>query len=172
MWDTQLNSLKKVSDGVFYSTEKIIFVCTNLIEFLKRDAINTSLLRSRLCAHPDPLADQHDMTIVTHHSSYVAPHRHKNKSETLLVLEGEMQLLVFSESGECILKKNMGSYESGDTFFYRMPTGTFHSMIVKSEWLVFQESTRGPFDILETDYPEWAPKPTELLKGKEFLAGF
>lgn len=165
-------SIQKVSEGVFYGTDNIIFASQEIVYFLKEEAKKSPLLRARLCAHPGPDSTQHDMLIVTHQSSYVAPHRHNKKSETLLILEGEIQLLLFTDNGECYMKKKMSSYSSGGVFFYRMPQGVFHSMIINSEWLVFQESTKGPFDITETDYPNWAPSPTSRNEGKKFLCSF
>jgi hypothetical protein len=33
----------------------------------------------------------------------------------------------------------------------------FHSILITSEWLVFHETTAGPFDPSRTAFPDWAP---------------
>ena len=132
-------------------------------------AKNAPLLRARLCAHPNTDAIQQDMIIVTHNSSYVPPHRHPNKSETLLVLEGEVNILIFDDNGLCENIIQMGTYGTKQPFFYRMPENKFHSMVLRTEWLVFQESTKGPFKLSETETAKWCPGTTEIEARRKFL---
>ena len=166
---TDLSLIKEVSAGVFYTSQEIVFADDSLIKFLKNEAQNAPLLRARLCAHPSTYATQQDMIIVTHSSSYVPPHRHPNKSETLLILEGKAKILIFSDNGLCKSIIPMGPYGTKQPFFYRMPENKFHSMVVETDWLVFQESTKGPFSPSENQTAEWCPKTNEIEAGRNFL---
>jgi len=166
---TDMSLIREVSAGVFYTSQSIVFADNNLINFLKTMAKNAPLLRARLCAHPNTDAIQQDMIIVTHNSSYVPPHRHPNKSETLLVLEGEVNILIFDDNGLCENIIQMGTYGTKQPFFYRMPENKFHSMVLRTEWLVFQESTKGPFKLSETETAKWCPGTTEIEAGRKFL---
>ena len=114
---TDMSLIREVSAGVFYTSQSIVFADNHLINFLKTMAKNAPLLRARLCAHPNTDAIQQDMIIVTHNSSYVPPHRHPNKSETLLVLEGEVNILIFDDNGLCENIIHMGTYGTKQPFF-------------------------------------------------------
>jgi cupin fold WbuC family metalloprotein len=110
------------------------------------------------------------MLIVSHRETYVAPHRHLEKSETLTVLEGVADVILFREDGtpETVLK--MGPPASGLPFFYRMPPRVYHSMAIESELLVFLESTSGPFRAENCDNAPWAPGPDETALGRAYTS--
>ena len=110
------------------------------------------------------------MLIVSHRDTYVAPHRHPGKSETFVVLEGSVDIMLFGWNGVLQQTAKMGSLSSGRPFFYRMPPGQFHSLAIESELLVFIESTKGPFRAEETENAPWAPDPDDAAKGKNYIA--
>ena len=60
---------------------------------------------------------------------------------------------------------------TGGSFFYRMPPGLFHTLVFRSEWLVFIETTIGPFERSQTELAEWAPPETDPAAGHAYLAG-
>jgi cupin fold WbuC family metalloprotein len=103
-------------------------------------------------------------------ATYVRPHRHIGKVETLAIVEGECEAVLFNNAGDLIDVISMSAPELGDNFFYRMPEGLFHSLIFRSEWLVFIETTIGPFDRLQTELASWAPPETDPAAGHAYLA--
>lgn len=127
------------------------------VALLKRLAPSTARKRCRLCAHPAPDATQQEMLIVMRGDSYVRPHRHRDKSETLTVLEGAADALIFDEAGTVIEVIHMAPYAEGGRFFYRMPAGLFHGLVFRSNWLVYLETTCGPFDPAASEAAPWAP---------------
>lgn len=164
------DDLRKVAPGVFYSTVQPVTVGPAIVEFLKEVAAREPLRRARVCAHPDADASQHDMVIVSHRDTYVAPHRHRSKSETLLVVEGSAQVLLFdNSSGRPTRAFRVAPFGAGETFFYRMPEATFHSLVIESEYLVFVESTKGPFSADASEYAPWAPAPDQGESGRAYL---
>jgi cupin fold WbuC family metalloprotein len=161
--------LRQTGEGVFYTDQNLVVLDKVIVGFLKESALAASRKRARLCAHPTPDSDQHDMLIVSHRQTYVAPHRHLVKSETFLILEGFANAILFDEGGtirECI---PMGPADSGRPFFYRMPAEQFHSLAIESEFLVFLESSKGPFTPGATEYAPWAPEPNDPESGREYL---
>jgi len=166
----RLQDLREVAPGIFYGSAPFMLADRASIEFLKEQARINPLRRARICAHPGPDADQHDMLIVSHRETYVAPHRHPAKSESFLVIEGEADVLLFESDGRLAARFTMGPCGSGHPFFYRMPAGRFHSLDIRSEWLVFAESTKGPFRPQETENAGWAPAPQESASGRTFMA--
>ena len=138
--------------------------------FLRSVAGRTQRKRSRICFHPDPSAPAHEMLIAMHRSSYVQPHRHVTRPETLTALEGKATALLFDEVGAVTNRLAMGPYESNCTFFYRMPAGVFHTIHFETEWFIYLETTLGPFNPAESEVAPWAPEEANSDAGHVYLA--
>lgn len=164
-----LSTLREVAPGIFYTPREFVLADDALILFLKDKARITPARRARLCAHPTPEADQHDMLIASHRDTYVAPHRHA-KSESFSVIEGEADLLLFESDGRLARRITMGPAKSGLPMFYRMPAGRYHSLAIRSEVLLFVESTRGPFSRQDMEEAPWAPPATDADAGRAYIA--
>lgn len=164
------DDLTEVAPGVFYSPHPLPMIGRELLDLLKRAAASLPQRRARFCAHPSADAAQHDMVIASHRETYVAPHRHLENSETLTIIEGMAELLLFDEPGRLREAIAMGPPSSGRPFFYRMPPGQFHSLAIDSEVLVFVESTKGPFRPHNSQNASWAPAPDDVAAGRDFIA--
>ncbi len=162
------DQLIPVASGVFYTHASLVAVDDNIITLLKESASKAFLKRARLCAHPNPEAHQHDMIIVSHRDTYVPPHRHPHKTETMLILEGRALAFLFDEHGAITEVMRMGPRDSGRLFFYRMPEMRYHSLLIEDEWLVFAESTMGPFSPDSSENAPWAPAPMDRQQGAAF----
>jgi cupin fold WbuC family metalloprotein len=161
--------LRDTGNGIFYVDRDFAVFDTAVIRFLKDVAASIDRRRARVCAHLSPDADQHDMLIVSHRSTYVAPHRHLSKSETMLVIEGSAEVIVFAENGAVTDRIPLGPPNSGHPFFYRMPQKRYHSLWIETEFLVFVECTKGPFLSEETQCAPWAPPPSDSAHGLAYL---
>ncbi len=159
---------REESPGIFYTDDALVTADRAAIAALKRAALASPLRRARLCAHPAPDATQHDMLIASHRDTYVAPHRHLDKSETLLVIEGTAKVLLFDDKGRPSRAFIMAAADSGRPFFYRMPPRVFHSLLIDSEFLIFVESTKGPFRREDSENAPWAPGPQDEAGGRAF----
>ncbi len=142
---------------VLYTESAFVVAGPAEVALLKRIAPGTARKRCRLCAHPGPHAAQHEMLIVMRGDSYVPPHRHWGRTETLTVLEGSADALIFDESGTVTEVVRMAPYHEAGRFFYRMPAGLFHALVFRSDWLVYLETTSGPFDPAHSETAPWAP---------------
>lgn len=162
------NGLKEARPGVFFSDSAMVTAGPEIVAFLKSAARRSPLKRARLCAHPSPEAEQHDMLVVSLRETYVAPHRHLSKSETLVVVEGAAHAVVFEEDGTPRDVFALGTLSSDGTVFYRMPPKVFHCLIIESEALVFVESTKGPWTPDASQYAPWAPSPEETEAGLRY----
>ncbi len=127
------------------------------LTFLKAQAARNPRLRSRLCAHPDPSAAVHEMLIVHHHDVYVRPHHHLAKSESFHLMEGRAAIVLFGDDGRIERVIPVGEPGSGRAAYFRIPAGVVHGFVIESEWLVFHETTAGPFDPAGTVFAPWAP---------------
>lgn len=158
-----------VSKEVFYSNGAFLAVGKQDVDFLKTAASASPRRRARLCFHSSPEKAQQEMLIVMHRDSYVSPHRHPTKVETLGIIEGSCEALLFDDSGDLVEKLLMTPPNQEGSFFYRMPPARFHSLLFHSEWVVFVETTIGPFTPSGTDLATWAPSEREPSKGLAFL---
>lgn len=166
-WHTRL---RHISPEVIYSDGRFLAADEEIVSLLKTQAKESPRRRCRLCFHADQDASQQEMLIVMHRTSYVRPHRHIGKGETLTVIEGQCDTLLFNETGKVTETIAMSPAHEGGSFFYRMPPGIFHTLIFRSEWLVFLETTVGPFDRDKTELAAWAPAETDQAAGHAYLA--
>ena len=150
--------VRKESDEVLYpSSAKIDFAVAD-IERLKRMADNNPRGRVRLCVHDSPESIVHEMIIVHRNDCYVRPHCHLNRDESIHIIEGSANLIVFDSLGEVLRVVELGDISSGGTFFCKIAAKTIHMLVFRSSHLVFKEVTKGPFDPGAVFFPDWAPE--------------
>jgi cupin fold WbuC family metalloprotein len=162
-------NLRIVSPEVLYSDGGFRAVDGATVALLKEMATASPRHRSRICFHADADALQQEMLIVMHTSSYVRPHRHLDKSETLTVIDGSSDAVLFDSDGNVTDIIAMSDNGRGGCFFYRMPAGVYHTLVFGSEWLVFLETTMGPFDRARTELAPWAPAEADPVAGRAYL---
>ncbi|HWW85834.1 MAG TPA: WbuC family cupin fold metalloprotein [Vicinamibacterales bacterium] len=158
---------KRESSEVLYAEDRIVTVDAAAIADLRLGATGNERRRIRLCAHrsvDDPL---HEMLIVHVKDTYVRPHKHLGKSESFHVIEGEADVVMFDDEGAVTDVIQVGPVSSGRPFFYRIADPLFHTLLIRSDVLVFHETTAGPFRRSETVFAPWSPddrKPDEIAR--------
>jgi cupin fold WbuC family metalloprotein len=152
-----MNGTRKESDEVLYTTSDIVFVDKTSIQELKKLSLLNKRKRIRLCAHKSPDKNLHDMLIVLARDSYIRPHKHVSKEESITIIKGEADLILFEDDGLISQVVKMGDFYSGKDFFYRVSKPIYHMLIIRSDFLILHESTEGPFNREETVFPEWSP---------------
>ena len=145
------------SPEVVYAGGEIVTVDSAAVAALVRDAGNNPRRRIRLCAHASVDDAVHEMLIVHERSCYVRPHKHVGKSESFHVVEGEVDVVIFDDLGRVTDVISMGSYGSSLPFFYRIAQPLYHTLIIRSDVLVFHETTSGPFQRSQTVFAPWSP---------------
>lgn len=152
---------KTINEEVLYTTEAVPVLDADDMNALKGMASKTRRNRVRLCTHESPDSELHEMFIVHERSAYVRPHKHRNRDESFQVLSGEADIVIFDDNGEITDFTRLGEYGSGKPFYCRLPMGTFHMVIIRSETLVFCEATVGPFNPENMEFASWAPEDGE-----------
>lgn len=145
------------SAEVVYAGEGLVTVDAAAIASLIADAAKNPRRRIRLCAHASVADAVHEMLIVHERSCYVRPHKHIGKSESFHVIEGHVDVVLFDDLGRVETSISMGPYGSNKPFFYRIAEPRFHTLIIRSEVLVFHETTSGPFRREQTVLAPWSP---------------
>ena len=163
-----LTQYKKNSE-VYHSKEDFFSLSKEDINRLISLAKNTTRGRVRYCSHSSGQESLHEMFIVHPKGAYVRPHKHLEKIESMLVIDGEVDYVMFDNDGNVDNVVKMGNYESKKSFYQTIRKDKFHTLVIKSEWLVFLEITNGPFDKENTVYAEWSPKESDPLSVEVFL---
>jgi cupin fold WbuC family metalloprotein len=157
------------SPEVYYAGAAVARVGDEEVAFLKERAAANPRLRCRLCLHDGPSAAQHEMLIVHHRDCYVRPHRHEQKSESLIVVDGEAVAFVFGDDGRIERSFRLGPAGSGAAFSYFMPAGVWHGLAIVSTWFTFLEAAAGPFVRAETTFPVWAPDGSDAIRASKYV---
>lgn len=145
----------ETAPGIFCGDDATTRFSKQDVDFLVTHARDNPKRRSRICAHTTLDDPVHEMIICLLGDGYVQPHRH-NKPESLHVIEGECDLIFFDDAGQISEITKLAS-TANDTLYARMAPRTFHTLCVRSEYLVFHETVRGPFDRADTEHAAWAP---------------
>lgn len=161
--------IKEFNEEVFYTNDKITKVTIHDIDFLKQKAMDNKRKRIRLCTHNNIKDPLHEMIIIHTKNTFIRPHKHLNKSESLLVLQGSADAIFFDEDGNITETIQMGDYESGRRFYYRICDPIYHMLHIKSDFFVFHESTNGPFNRSDTIFAPWSPKEESSKEVKKFI---
>jgi len=167
--DGTIERARVESDEVRYATDAVVTVDAPDIAQLKGAAARNARQRIRLCAHHSVDDRLHEMLIVHARGTYVRPHKHVGKTESFHVIEGEVDVVLFEDDGRVREVIPMGSFASGRPFFYRMAGPVFHTLLIRSEFLVFHEVTGGPFRRADTVFAPWAPADGDVQAVGDFL---
>lgn len=157
------------NEEVLFANEIIVKVDVQDIELLKEKAKHNQRKRIRLCTHKDVEDKLHEMLIVHTKETYVRPHKHLNKSESFHIIEGLVDVVIFDENGNVTEVIQMGDYASGRRFYYRISDAYYHTLLIRSDVLVFHETTNGPFRRSETVFAPWAPEEKDSLAKEKFI---
>ena len=163
------SSLKKESDHVYNSTNRTFNIDNKNIKKLINIAEMNRNGKVRLCSHINQEDFVHESFIVLSKGIYVRPHKHLKKVESMIVLEGNVDYLIFSDAGKIKEIINMGDYQSGNSFYQSTSANTYHGLFIHSDSLVFLEITRGPFIKEETLYADWSPNTDNHKFGLKYI---
>ena len=135
---------KKESTEVIYNSDKLLTLNRKDIKALVKNSLFSKKKIFRLCAHKNIKDKIHQMFIVHPKNYFVHPHKHNNE-ESMFVLKGSVDIVLFNKVGKINKVIRMGDYYSNKIFYYKLPKNTFHTLIINSIKLIFYEVTKGPF---------------------------
>ena len=159
----------KQNEEVLYPKQNDFVVINKQdIDHLRQVAYSNPRQRARYCTHTSVDDEVHEMIIYHKKGTYIRPHKHMEKTESFHIIDGDANVVLFDEEGNVNTVRSMGVYESGKSFYYRIPESVFHMQILKKNTL-FHEATKGPFDKNDTVFPSWAPPEGEQRLVNEYL---
>lgn len=125
--------------------------------------------RIRLCAHECIKDKLHEMFIVHARDAYIRPHKHLRNAESVHVIEGLADLILFDDKGDITDVIRLGDYLSAHKFYYRISEPVFHMLLIRSKVFVFHETTSGPFKKSAAISSKWSPAEEDTKAVKEFM---
>jgi cupin fold WbuC family metalloprotein len=111
--------------------------------------------------HSGPGDNLHRFLNVLLAGTYIRPHRHLDppKSETVLVLEGTADVILFDDYGAIRARHRLGeSSQHGRIWGVDLAPGIWHTIIARTARVICFEVKHGPWDpFTDKDFALWAP---------------
>jgi len=114
-------------------------------------------LRSHLNVHDSLDASVQRLFIATEPDTYMRPHRHpqSHKWEFFILIEGEIDLLIFNDEGQLIQRTKMSE---ADTRAVEIPPNTWHAYVCQKSSTLALEVKQGAYiQTPEEDFAPWSP---------------
>lgn len=147
--------LIRTSDEAFYATEGLIAIRASDMDVLRTEVCKTPRQRVRICTHANVDEILHEMFVCYTRDTQIAPHKHVGKDETFYVMEGDMDFIVYNDTGDVKEILPMGDPKSGKAFCVRVPKDTYHKVVLNSDYCILHEATPGPFAREDTVWAKW-----------------
>ena len=157
-------NIRTVNQEVFQAEGSVLSFGQKEIDFIRKQAAENTRGRARICAHPGPEERMQEMLVALRNDVSIRPHYHPGNVESFYCMYGEMTVYLFRDDGSLLETVAMGDIRSGKQIYYRQTVPIYHSLIVESDVVVFQEVTQGPFRRENTVLAPWAPE--EGVDGK------
>jgi len=152
-----MTSIIKQNSEVEFSQMDLLRIDSAWMDRIKLLAKKNESNKYRTCIHFSDEDNVHEMLVAHTSKTYVRPHKHRINGESLQIVEGEATSIVFNNDGTIKQAFKVGEPSSNKTFYYSMKKAVFHMLYIHSEYLIFKETTKGPFIRNDTVFPDWAP---------------
>jgi len=119
--------------------------------------------------HSGPDDNPHRFLNILLLGTYIRPHRHANppKSESFVVLEGAVDVILFDDVGTITARYPLGSESSqGRVWGIDLPPGVWHTILPRTERAVCFEVKPGPWQhSTDKEFALWAPTEDDPSAG-------
>jgi cupin fold WbuC family metalloprotein len=127
-----------------------------LLEELDRKAQDTPRLRTNHNLHEGPQSAIQRLAVKLRRGTYIRPHRHNQRWELGICLQGRMDLVLFDEAGTMIERVTLTPVHG--TLALELPRAMWHSYVCVSDAATFFEIKEGPYDpATSSEFAPWAP---------------
>lgn len=131
-------------------------VTERLLADLDRKAVISPRLRTHHNLHEGPQAAVQRLVVKLRQGTYIRPHRHRERWELGICLQGRMELVLFDGSGA--LTERTALTPAQDTIAMELPAMTWHSYLCVSDSATFLEVKEGPYDpATSSEFAPWSP---------------
>ena len=162
--------IKPENSEVFYINDSNVMLEKKDFEQLYWDALNSKRHRARYCAHKNKESVLHEMFEIFMQETYLRPLKQVQKSYSYHIIQGCVDIYLFSEHGEVIGIISLGDFQSGKPFYFCAPENVYRTLVTTSEFVLYHEVTTGPFKKEDTLFAPWAPAENDLSEIDDFLS--
>ena len=147
-------------------SKAIALISGDLFDSVTERAQASPRLRMNHNFHSGPDDNPHRFLNVLLQGTYIRPHRHANppKSESFVVLEGAVDVIVFDDSGVETERYRLGSESPGSEstgerlWGVDLPPGVWHTILPRTARAVCFEVKPGPWEpSSDKEFAAWAP---------------
>lgn len=164
------NGLIRKSAEIFLAPGPIVTIDGDALDFLRHAVLAAPRQRVQIDLHGDDGDSLRDVIVAIRPQSYIRPHKHPGKSESLHVIDGKVDVVIFDELGEIVEVLALSSDASAGGCSFRISKPLFHSLVIHSEILVAHEITDGPFRPNDTVLAPFSPDEADLDAAARYAA--
>ena len=160
---------RKINEEVLFPSrdQRVVAVSKSTIDYIKEIASENSRQRGRLCCHKSTEDAVQEMVIFHPKGTYVPAHKHHNREESIHIIEGELDLITFDNTGSIKSILRMGEYLSGYEFYSRIPASVYHAQVFVRD-TIFHEVSKGPFVKQDNVIASWTPVTSNVMNVEEW----
>ena len=126
--------------------------------------------RARYCAHETKESDLHDMFEIFTINTYLRPIKQKNKNYSYHIIRGSVDVYLFTDDGSVTQIISLGDFDSGKPFYFRPPVNVYRTLITRSDFVLYHETTTGPFKREDSLFAPWAPEESDHSGVTQFIS--
>ncbi len=153
---------------IYVNDHRMLKVDNAYIKKLKEKAKTMCYPRLTMCLHNDIREHVHEMIQIFNKYEYVRPHYHPQKTETKIILEGRLLVVIYDEKGQK-LDEFVMSRENDGVFMFRMDKGIIHTNIPLTN-VIFQEITSGPYSGCDDSiFPKWTCSSDDIEGVQKYM---
>lgn len=161
--------MRQETAEVFYVEDHNPFLEKKDFEQLIDFAFKSNRKRARYCTHKNKESQLQDMFEVFTNQTYMRPLKQVNKTYSFHIIQGCVDVYLFSDTGEVTDMISLGDFRSGKNFYFRPPENTYRSFITRTNFVIYHEATTGPFRKEDTVFAPWAPAEGDSKGIADFL---
>jgi cupin fold WbuC family metalloprotein len=166
-----LKRIRGSKTTAFTHTDQIILVDDLTIRKLKHAVLRDPLRRARLCLHRSTSDAVQEMIVVMHKDTYVRPHRHIGRTESVHIMEGRGTVIFFNASGKPVRSITLTTDGNKGVFVYRLSYPRWHMFVPLTEFVVVHEVISGPHLKSGSESAAWSPDEHDIQGISDFKAG-
>lgn len=158
---------EKGKSPAFFCKHPLVQIDKATVEELKKISADSGNQNVRICLHEGSEDLFHDMVILQRSAKYYRPHMHREKIETIHLMEGSLKVFVFDESGEIV---DVGELGPDKGIIYRIQNDFYHTVFPTSSIVIYHESKPGPFlGDKEFEFSDWAPDDENSAEAEKLI---
>ena len=153
-----IDNPNKNSKSIAYKLKKPIFeINQELINLLIEISKLNQKKNVRICLHNDSESLMQKMLIFERKGLFYPPHIHKNRDESHIVFEGDLELFILNKNG-AVLKRIVNSNK--ERIISTVPPDIEHLTRPLSDYVIYLEIKNGPHTSFQKDC--FLPNPFKL----------